>query len=38
MDHCHNLRHAADGLTMHVMYAGVATPFKIGDAANNEPE
>ena len=23
MDHCHNLRHAADGLTMHVAYAGV---------------
>ncbi len=38
MNHCHNLRHAADGLTMHVMYAGVATPFKIGDAAHNEPE
>lgn len=38
MDHCHNLRHAADGLTMHVMYAGVTTPFKIGDTTNNEPE
>ena len=23
MDHCHNLGHAAAGLTMHVMYAGV---------------
>lgn len=38
MDHCHNLRHAADGLTMHLMYAGVTTPFKIGDATHNEPE
>ena len=38
MDHCHNLRHAADGLTMHVMYAGVTTPFKIGDITHNEPE
>ena len=38
MDHCHNLRHAADGLTMHVMYAGVTTPFRIGDTARNEPE
>lgn len=38
MDHCHNLRHAADGLTMHVMYAGVTTPFKIGDTTHNEPE
>jgi len=38
MDHCHNLRHAADGLTMHVMYTGVTTPFKIGDTTHNEPE
>ena len=26
MLHCHNLPHAADGLTMHVMYDGVTTP------------
>jgi FtsP/CotA-like multicopper oxidase with cupredoxin domain len=38
MLHCHNLRHAADGLTMHVMYAGVMTPFRAGDAAHNHPE
>lgn len=38
MDHCHNLRHAADGLTMHVAYAGVTTPFKVGDAHRNTPE
>jgi len=38
MDHCHNLRHAADGLTMHVMYGGVTTPFKIGGETHNEPE
>ena len=38
MNHCHNLRHAADGLTMHVAYAGVTTPFRIGDATHNEPE
>lgn len=38
MDHCHNLRHAADGLTMHVAYAGVTTPFEIGGAPHNEPE
>ncbi len=31
MDHCHNLRHAAEGLTMHVAYAGVTTPFRVGD-------
>ena len=38
MDHCHNLRHAADGLTMHVAYAGVTTPFEIGGAHHNQPE
>ena len=38
MDHCHNLRHAADGLTMHVGYSGVTTPFNIGDEAGNDPE
>jgi FtsP/CotA-like multicopper oxidase with cupredoxin domain len=38
MDHCHNLPHAADGLTMHVAYAGVSTPYNIGDAHDNEPE
>jgi FtsP/CotA-like multicopper oxidase with cupredoxin domain len=38
MDHCHNLPHAADGLTMHVAYAGVTTPFEVGGAHHNEPE
>jgi FtsP/CotA-like multicopper oxidase with cupredoxin domain len=38
MDHCHNLRHAADGLTTHLVYVGVATPFSIGDADGNAPE
>jgi FtsP/CotA-like multicopper oxidase with cupredoxin domain len=38
MDHCHNLPHADDGLTLHVAYAGVGTPFNIGDAAGNQPE
>jgi FtsP/CotA-like multicopper oxidase with cupredoxin domain len=38
MDHCHNLRHASAGLTMHVMYAGVTTPYVIGGAAHNRPE
>jgi FtsP/CotA-like multicopper oxidase with cupredoxin domain len=38
MDHCHNLRHAADGLTMHVAYDGVFTPFLVGDAPGNDPE
>jgi FtsP/CotA-like multicopper oxidase with cupredoxin domain len=38
MLHCHNLAHAADGLTMHVMYGGVMTPFRAGNAAHNHPE
>jgi FtsP/CotA-like multicopper oxidase with cupredoxin domain len=38
MLHCHNLPHAADGLTMHVMYGGVMTPFRAGNAAHNHPE
>ena len=38
MDHCHNLGHAAAGLTMHVAYEGVTTPFQIGGAAHNHPE
>ena len=38
MDHCHNLRHAGDGLTMHLAYAGVTTPFTVGGAGRNHPE
>jgi FtsP/CotA-like multicopper oxidase with cupredoxin domain len=38
MDHCHNLRHAADGLVMHVMYEGVTTPYVVGGTAHNHPE
>ena len=38
MDHCHNLKHAADGLTMHLAYAGVTTPFMVGDTHHNTPE
>jgi FtsP/CotA-like multicopper oxidase with cupredoxin domain len=38
MDHCHNLDHAAEGLTMHLVYAGVATPFTVGGDAENHPE
>ena len=38
MLHCHNLDHAANGLSMHVMYAGVTTPFRAGKSAHNDPE
>jgi FtsP/CotA-like multicopper oxidase with cupredoxin domain len=38
MDHCHNLRHAAAGLTMHLAYTGYRTPFELGGSAKNRPE
>jgi FtsP/CotA-like multicopper oxidase with cupredoxin domain len=38
MLHCHNLGHAANGLTMHVMYGGITTPYRAGHAAHNDPE
>jgi FtsP/CotA-like multicopper oxidase with cupredoxin domain len=38
MFHCHNLKHAADGLTFHVAYEGVTTPFQVGNSAHNQPE
>jgi FtsP/CotA-like multicopper oxidase with cupredoxin domain len=38
MDHCHNLSHAAAGLTMHVVYEGVTTPYLIGGETHNLPE
>ncbi|WP_162795345.1 multicopper oxidase family protein, partial [Nonomuraea lactucae] len=27
MDHCHNFKHGADGMVMHLAYAGVSTPY-----------
>ncbi|HEX5427737.1 MAG TPA: multicopper oxidase domain-containing protein, partial [Pedococcus sp.] len=38
MDHCHNLKHAAQGLVTHLMYEGVTEPFRVGGTAGNEPE
>ncbi|MDQ6418752.1 multicopper oxidase family protein [Paenibacillus sp. LHD-117] len=38
MDHCHNLTHAAAGMTMHLMYDGVTSPFEIGSDVANHPE
>jgi FtsP/CotA-like multicopper oxidase with cupredoxin domain len=38
MDHCHNLDHAAQGMTMHLAYEGVTTPFEAGAATGNSPE
>lgn len=38
MDHCHNLDHAAAGMTLHLSYEGVTTPFHVGEATGNHPE
>ena len=38
MDHCHNLRHASDGLVAHFMYDGVTTPYMVGGKSHNTPE
>jgi FtsP/CotA-like multicopper oxidase with cupredoxin domain len=38
MDHCHNLDHAAQGMTMHLGYEGVTTPFEAGAVTGNSPE
>jgi FtsP/CotA-like multicopper oxidase with cupredoxin domain len=37
-DHCHNLKHAADGLLAHVAYANITTPYRVGGKAGNSPE
>jgi FtsP/CotA-like multicopper oxidase with cupredoxin domain len=38
MDHCHNLDHAATGMTTHLAYAGVQSPFQVGRTSGNKPE
>jgi FtsP/CotA-like multicopper oxidase with cupredoxin domain len=38
MDHCHNLKHAAQGLVTHLMYEGVTTPYRLGSETGNTPE
>ena len=38
MDHCHNLKHAREGMVTHLMYEGVTTPYKLGEDSGNEPE
>jgi FtsP/CotA-like multicopper oxidase with cupredoxin domain len=38
MDHCHNLDHAAAGMTMHLAYEGVTTPYLVGHTSGNQPE
>jgi FtsP/CotA-like multicopper oxidase with cupredoxin domain len=38
MDHCHNLKHAAQGLVAHLMYSNVTEPYRAGDDTGNTPE
>jgi FtsP/CotA-like multicopper oxidase with cupredoxin domain len=38
MDHCHVLEHAAWGMSMHLLYHNVTTPFMVGSATGNQPE
>ncbi len=38
MDHCHNLKHSAEGLVAHLMYTGVSEPYRVGGDAGNDPE
>lgn len=38
MDHCHNLDHAAAGMSAHLAYEGVYSPYEIGSATVNLPE
>jgi len=38
MDHCHILDHAAWGMSMHLLYAHVTTPYMVGEATGNHPE
>ena len=38
MDHCHNLKHAAQGMIAHLMYEGFDTPYRIAGPADNQPE
>jgi FtsP/CotA-like multicopper oxidase with cupredoxin domain len=38
MDHCHNLKHAAQGMIAHLMYEGFDTPYWIAGPADNQPE
>ncbi|MBB6730099.1 multicopper oxidase family protein [Cohnella zeiphila] len=38
MDHCHNLDHAAIGMTLHLAYEGVTSPFEVGHQTQNRPE
>ena len=37
MNHCHNLNHAEIGMTLHLSYEGIETPYTVGDESINDP-
>jgi len=38
MDHCHNLDHAAVGMTLHLMYDHVLPSYEVGTRSGNIPD
>ncbi|MEC0201086.1 multicopper oxidase family protein [Paenibacillus lautus] len=38
MDHCHNLDHAATGMTLHLMYDHVLPSYEVGTRSGNLPD
>jgi FtsP/CotA-like multicopper oxidase with cupredoxin domain len=38
LDHCHQLKHAQQGMVAHLTYEGISTPYRIGGTAKNQPE
>ncbi|MGQ0716437.1 MAG: multicopper oxidase domain-containing protein [Pseudonocardiales bacterium] len=38
MNHCHNLDHATHGMSLHLAYEDIHTPFTVGTATGNHPE
>lgn len=38
MEHCHNLGHAANGMSMMINYEGVTTPYSVGTKSGNLPD
>lgn len=38
LSHCHELKHAAEGMTLHFTYEGVRSPFAVGERMANHPD
>jgi len=38
MSHCHNLEHTVVGMTLHLAYQGVTTPYEVGRGTPNRHE